>query len=146
MTRLKSVKTDLKTVNKSNIRRKGRPGMTLNELKNNTKTVSPLTENFIRSLPASDRTVEEVVTSLDSATKKVQNESRSNRKKGRKTIVSRGNVIRNKPTDVNAFTLSFRDHPLNAFSEKKQSSSLYMSLGTDRKGSKIGRASCRERV
>ena len=140
LNRLQSVKKDLQTANKANVRRKGKPGMTVNELKTNKRSVSPVTENFIKSLPASDRTVEEVITSLDSTTRKLQGETRSSRKSGRKTIVSRGNIIRNKPTDVNAFTLSFRDNALNGFAEKKQPSSLYMSLGTDRKGLNVSNA------
>ena len=95
------------------------------------------TTAFIQSLPASDRTIDDVTASLDKEIKKVQGESRTGRKKRRKTIISRGNVIRNKPSDVNAYTLSLRDSSFNAFAEKKQPSSMYMSLGTGRKNAYV---------
>ncbi|HYF30362.1 MAG TPA: hypothetical protein VD993_04530 [Chitinophagaceae bacterium] len=142
---LQTVKSDLQTVQKAPVQNTARssrtaPGITVNELKNNPRKVSANTESFIQSLPASDRKVDELTASLDREIKKVQRDSRPGRKKGRKTIISRGNVIRNRPSDVNAYTLSFRDNAFDAFADKKQPPSMYMSLGTGRKNAYVTNA------
>ncbi len=104
-----------------------------NELQAKPQVLSPTADALMRSRPGTS--ANDVSSDLNRSIKKLQGNSRPNRKKGRKVIVSRGNVIKNKPDDLNAFTLSFQDNEFNGVAQKKMPSTMYMSMNAGKNAS-----------
>ncbi|MGB8191222.1 MAG: hypothetical protein WCF67_04840 [Chitinophagaceae bacterium] len=140
------VNTELKSIrpvstSKESLSRKRGPGIPVSELKNNPLLkVSAATGSLIKALPASDKTVDDISTELSHEIRKLQSQGRPHRKKGRKILVSRGNIIHNKPDDLFNYTLSFRENELNALAEKKMPSSVYMTMNPGHKNAYVNAA------
>jgi hypothetical protein len=120
---------------------RSREPVRVSELKKATAPFSPRTAAFVKSLPASATTVDDITAELASRVRRKQGASRAAPGHARRTIVSRGIVIPMREDDRHRFVASVSDDPLAGIADAPPSAGVFLSVNPGADAATISGAS-----